>query len=421
MSSDRPTTLFFSVGEPSGDVHGANLIRELRRRKPELRCVGLGGPRMREAGCELQFELTTLAVMGLLKVLPLLYKFWTLYRETGRYLDREQVDAVVLIDFPGFNWWVAKAAKARGIPVYYYGAPQMWAWASWRIRKIKRLVDVALCKLPFEARWYQDRGMRAVYVGHPFYDEIAQQQVDESFIAGLQEGPPLVLLLPGSRDQEIQRNLQSLLRAAADTSEACPETRFALSCLHERHAEHCRQVISQQNLTGIQVYSGRTGDLMRVAAGCVACSGSVSLELMYNVVPTIIVYRISRITMLMTKLLVKVRYITLVNLLWTSRIEKDSRQIFDPDAPGAEQIPFPEYVTIDNSGSKCARHLIHWLQTPEALASQRQKISDLKDRVAELGASGRGAQIILDLISETRQQGTTHSTSVETSNLNSAA
>ena len=421
MSSGRTTTLFFSVGEPSGDIHGANLIEELRQREPQIRCVGLGGPRMREAGCELQFELTTLAVMGLLKVLPLLYKFWTLYRETGRYFDQEKVDAVVLIDFPGFNWWVAKAARARGIPVYYYGAPQMWAWASWRIRKIKRLVDVALCKLPFEARWYQDRGMRAVYVGHPFYDEIAQQQVDENFVAELKDGPPLILLLPGSRDQEVQRNLQTLLQAAADTAESCPETRFALSCLHPRHADQCREMIRQQNLPRIEVYSGRTGDLMRVATGCVACSGSVSLELMYNVVPTVIVYRISRITLLMTKLLVKVRYITLVNLLWTSRIEKDSRQIFDPDAEGSEPVPFPEYVTTDNSGPRCARHLIRWLRHPEALENQRQKIRDLKERVAELGASGRGAEIILDLISESKGREKVTPSNTGSSNISSAA
>ena len=153
MNPELPKVIFFSVGEPSGDVHGGNLIRELRLRRPETRCVGLGGPRMREAGCELQFELTTLAVMGLLKVLPLIHKFWSIYRDVGRYLDREHVDAVVLIDFPGFNWWVAKSAKARGIPVYYYGAPQMWAWAPWRIKKMKRLVDVALCKLPFETKW----------------------------------------------------------------------------------------------------------------------------------------------------------------------------------------------------------------------------------------------------------------------------
>lgn len=421
MSSGRPTTIFFSVGEPSGDVHGANLIEELRQREPQIRCVGLGGPRMREAGCELHFELTKLAVMGLLKVLPLLYKFWTLYRDTGKYLDREEIDAVVLIDFPGFNWWVAKAAKARGIPVYYYGAPQMWAWASWRIRKIKRLVDVALCKLPFEAQWYQDRGMRAVYVGHPFYDEIAQQQVDETFVTQFKAGLPLILLLPGSRDQEVQRNLQTLLRAASDTAESCPETRFVLSCLHPRHADQCREIIRQQNLPKIEVYSGRTGDLMRSATGCVACSGSVSLELMYNVVPTVIVYRISRITMLMTKLLVKVRYITLVNLLWTSRIEKDSREIFDPDAKGSEPVPFPEYVTIDNSGSKCARHLIRWLRNPEALENQRQTIRDLKERVAELGASARGAQIILDLISESNSRFKAAPFATESSNVNSAA
>ena len=410
MNPELPKVIFFSVGEPSGDVHGGNLIRELRLRRPETRCVGLGGPRMREAGCELQFELTTLAVMGLLKVLPLIHKFWSIYRDVGRYLDREHVDAVVLIDFPGFNWWVAKAAKARGIPVYYYGAPQMWAWAPWRIKKMKRLVDVALCKLPFETKWYLRRGMPAVYVGHPFYDEIAQQEIDEQFISEYdisERGPiseqdsgrPLVLLLPGSRDQEINRNLNTLLKTASETSEKCPHARFAISCLHDRHAERCREIVAQQGLSQIEVFAGRTGDLMRIATSCVACSGSVSLELMYNTIPTIVVYRISRLVMWLTRLLVNVRYITLVNLLWTDRIEKDSSRVFDPDAEGSEPVPFPEYVTIENPGSRCAKRLTQWLNNPSQLQDKRRQLMALKSRVAELGASAKGAEIILELLS----------------------
>ena len=124
--------IFFSVGEPSGDLHGANLIRQLRRRQPQVECIGYGGPLMRDAGCKLNYELTELAVMGLVAVIASLHKFWRLLWDADRCFREERPDAVVLIDYPGFNWWVARAAKRHDIPVYYYGVPQMWAWAPWR-------------------------------------------------------------------------------------------------------------------------------------------------------------------------------------------------------------------------------------------------------------------------------------------------
>src|SRR5688500_2980528 len=145
--------LFFSVGEPSGDLHGANLIRDLKARRPDLECVGYGGPRMQAAGCHLHFDLTSLAVMWIGRVLLNLRTFFRLRDQAKAYFDRERPDAVVLIDFPGFNWHIAAAAKERGIPVFYYGVPQLWAWAPWRVKKMRRTVDHALCKLPFEETW----------------------------------------------------------------------------------------------------------------------------------------------------------------------------------------------------------------------------------------------------------------------------
>src|SRR5438874_29674 len=169
--------IFFSVGEPSGDLHGANLIRELQRRTA-LDAVGLGGPRMRDAGCDLMRDMSDLAVMGLGPVLAKLPQFFRLLAQIERHFDEQRPDAVVLIDYPGFNWHVARKAKERGIPVFYYGLPQLWAWASWRVSKVRRYVDHALCKLPFEEPWFNDRDCRATYVGHPYFDELSQQRLD---------------------------------------------------------------------------------------------------------------------------------------------------------------------------------------------------------------------------------------------------
>jgi len=149
-SPNKPLTIFFSVGEPSGDLHGANLIRQLRELCPNIEAVGYGGPKMAEAGCRLHADLTALAVMWFSRAIANLHKFWDLASRADRYFRHHRPDAVVLIDYPGFNWWIARRAKAHGIPVFYYSPPQIWAWARWRVKKMRRLVDHILCGLPFE-------------------------------------------------------------------------------------------------------------------------------------------------------------------------------------------------------------------------------------------------------------------------------
>ncbi len=144
--------IFFSVGEPSADLHGANLMRAIQVRRPGVEFVGYGGPLMAAAGCDLHCDLTALAVMWFLRVLLNLHKFLDLASRADRYFRHQRPDAVVLIDYPGFNWWIAKRAKAHGIPVFYYTPPQIWAWGSWRVKKMRRFVDHVLCSLPFEGR-----------------------------------------------------------------------------------------------------------------------------------------------------------------------------------------------------------------------------------------------------------------------------
>ena len=138
---------------------------------------------MAAAGCQLHADLTALAVMWFARVLVNLHKFWGLVSRADRYFRHHRPDAVVLIDYPGMNWWIARRAKVHGIPVYYYAPPQIWAWATWRVGKMRRLVDHALCSLPFEEAWLRQRGCKATYVGHPFFDEVRRRPLDEVFIS----------------------------------------------------------------------------------------------------------------------------------------------------------------------------------------------------------------------------------------------
>jgi len=394
--------IFVSAGEPSGDLHGSNLIRELRARRPDIEFVGFGGPKMAAAGCQLLFELTTLAIFGIVPALVNLFRFFKLLRLADRSLRDHRPDAVVMIDYPGFHWWLARRAKARGIPVFYYGTPQLWAWAPWRVRKMRRLVDHVLCKLPFEPAWYAERGCKATYVGHPYFDELTNRQLDAAFIAAQSSRSERVLLvLPGSRNQEVRLNLHDLLQAARRVQAAVPEIRVAIASYNEAQAETTRAVVAQLGISA-EVFVGRTPELMRVAACCLACSGSVSLELLYFRCPTVIVYHISRWILLVHRCLrtLRVKYITLVNLLATKDIRVTSSLLYDPDAEGAEPVPFPEYLTCTDKSAEMAAHVVHWLTNPQEYRRRVEQLEQLADRYAHPGASVAAAQYVLQALGD---------------------
>ncbi|MCO6459080.1 MAG: lipid-A-disaccharide synthase [Pirellulaceae bacterium] len=387
--------IFFSVGEPSGDLHGANLIRDLRERRPDLQAVGYGGPLMQAAGCDLHADLTELAVMWIGRVLSNLRTFRRLVLRAGQYMRRERPDAVVLIDYPGFNWWIARQARAEGIPVIYYGPPQMWAWAGWRVRKLRRLVDHVLCKLPFEAAWYAQRDCPAHYVGHPYFDQMQRQVLDAEFLRRLSDSPqPLVTILPGSRNQEVETQLPWFLRAARLVLDELPETRLAIASFNQRQAETARRLVAASGVPA-EVHVGRTPELIQAARCCMACSGSVSLELLHHEKPTVILYYVSRLFYRVVWNLITVKYVTLVNLLAVEEPFGRSRVPYDPDAEGAPDLPFPEYPTYEDKSRQLADHVCRWLSDPAAHAAKVSQLRALKQRYGQPGASRRAAEYIL--------------------------
>ena len=404
MASSRPLTIFFSAGEPSGDLHGANLIRQLRNRCDGLRAVGYGGPEMAQAGCSLHADLTTLAVMWFARVLLNLHEFWSLVSRADRYFRHHRPDAVVLIDYPGFNWWIARRAKAHGIPVFYYAPPQIWAWARWRVRKMRRLVDHVLCGLPFEQEWFRQQGCNATFVGHPFFDEVRRHEYDQRFLEehGRREGP-LVAILPGSRTQEVTNNLRWFLKAAARIRQQVPQVRFAVAAFKPQQAELARrEVAATQRVPGlpIEVFVGKTPELIRLADCCMAVSGSVSLELLYHTTPTVILYRISRTAYFVQGFFRKVKYITLVNLLSTEELFPRDLTPFDPAQEDADKVLFPEYLTCEDKSVRIAAHIVEWLVDRSKREGRVAELARLKAKVAAGGASGRAAEYILAVLAE---------------------
>jgi lipid-A-disaccharide synthase len=374
--------VFFSVGEPSGDQHAALLIRALRRASPTVRVTGLGGPRMEQSGCQLLFPLTTLAVMGIFAVIPSLWKFFSIYREACRYLSRHKPDLVVLVDFPGFNWWIASAAKKRGIPVVYYLPPQLWAWAPWRIRKVRKYVDLVLSGLPFEAEWYAQRGVPALYVGHPFFDEVADHPLDDAFLREwTSTEQPTIALLPGSRRHEVEGNWPLMLEVVRRVHQLHPRAQFLVANYLDRHRLWCQMELQPADQAlPLSFFVGRTPEIIELADCALMVSGSVSLEMLARGTPATVLYRTNWLTYLIGKSLVTIKHMSLPNLI-------------------AGRVLMPEHLSVGNPETAIqgmTHDLQRWLSEPESLEAARRELLLLKQRLFSTGATERVAQILLD-------------------------
>jgi len=395
----KPLRIFFSAGEPSGDLHGANLIRQLRACCGQFEAVGYGGPRMQQAGCRLHHDMTALAVMWLGRALLHVLTFARLFMLADRYFRRSRPDALVLIDYPGFNWWLARRAKAHGIPVIYYLPPQLWAWAPWRVHKMRRLADHVLCGLPFEEAWFREHGCNAMFVGHPFFDEVRQHPYDEAFVAERQSQPgPLVTILPGSRTQEVEANFPWLRKAAEQVVAQVPDVRFAVAAFQPEQAEWVRRQLADSGLP-VEVYVERTPELIRAAACCMAVSGSVCLELLYHTKPSTILYHISPLAYFVQGLFRKVKYITLVNLLTTDELHPADLSPFHPSQPDAAKVLFPEYLTCEDKSGQIAAHVVEWLSDAARRDAVVGELERLKAEISHGGASAHAADYILAALS----------------------
>jgi lipid-A-disaccharide synthase len=388
--------VFLSAGEPSGDHHAALLVESLRARRPDVECVGLGGPCMEAAGCRLVADLTRLAVMWFLRVILNIHRFVDLARRAERSFLDARPDVVVLIDFPGFHWWLAWRAKRHGIPVVFYCPPQIWAWASWRIGKMRRLVDHVLSALPFEHDWFLAQGMRSTLVGHPFFDELdcgprRGERVDSP--------RPLVLLLPGSRSQEIEGNFASMIRSAVAVQERVPDARFVVGALNERYARMIRDTIAaERQPVEIEVEVGRTRELISQADVALAVSGSVSLELLAARVPTVIVYRVSGLAYVVQSWYRRVKFITLVNLLAAAEPIGRVQGVVRPPVgvpPADPDAVYPEYLAVADPADRAAGHLVEWLTEPASRRAIVARLDELAADVAHGGSAGRAAAAVL--------------------------
>ena len=370
-------TIMLAAGEASGDLHGATLCRGLTGLAPGCHLVGMGGRGMAAAGMEVLVDVTASAVVGGTEALSRVPR---LYRALGRLraaLEGPARPAVlVLIDFPEFNLRLARAARRAGVPVVYFIPPQVWAWRGGRVRTIRRLVSLVLAVFPFEPPLYRAAGVPVAFVGHPLLDTLAG--VPERPAARRELGLPadarVVGLLPGSRREEVERMLPVMREAAARVGAARPDVRFVLALAPTVAAARVARHLDGAG--GVVPVTGRTHAVMRAADLLLVTSGTATLEGALLGTPMVVCYRVSRPTALMVSLLVRVPWMSLVNLTLGRAV-------------------VPELYQASATGERLAAEALRLLDTPGALAGQRGAFRELAGRLGEPGVGLRAARLVL--------------------------
>lgn len=305
---------YLVAGEASGDLHGANLMKALKDQDPEAEFRYFGGDKMKAEGGTLAKHYAEMAFMGFTEVLLNLRTIFRNLKTCKEDILAYSPDVLILIDFPGFNLKIAGFGREQGIKVCYYISPKVWAWNQKRVLKIKKVVDKMFCILPFEVEFYKGWGMEVDYVGNPLLDEKASFISDPDFRAQHQLNENhIIALLPGSRKQEIER----LLPAMLSVTEQFPDQQFVVAAAPGFPVVYYQQFIGAKN---VKLVFGKTYDLLNVATAAVVASGTATLETALFHVPQVVVYKGGTISIAIARMLVKIRFISLVNLIMDRKV-----------------------------------------------------------------------------------------------------
>ena len=373
-----PPELLVVAGEASGDLHGARLISELRRRVPDLAAFGLGGDEMRAAGFEAVAHSSEISVVGLTEALRVLPRAREVFAGLLREVDRRHPALAVLIDSPEFNLRLARELKRRGVEVAYYVSPQVWAWRRGRIKTIGRLVDRMLVFFPFEVDLYRGHGIDVVHVGHPLVDEVPvlPQAWDHGETAA---GPYRVALLPGSRVSEIEALLPTLLAAVGRLAARLPiEVRVikAPTISQDLLEEHVESAGLPVRIVAEDRFAVIADSHLALCA-----SGTATLEVGLLGTPMVMVYRLASWTYVLAKLMVRLPDVSLVNLVLGRRI-------------------VPELIQGDANPQRIAEESARLLTDAAARNAMRAALAELRGRLGERGASGRAAAEVAAMLAE---------------------
>jgi len=377
--------IFISAGETSGDMHGSNLMCEIHKKNPSIEFYGLGRNKMAEAGLQCIRDMSSHSVMWLqsLKKIPGL---WEVFKDCYRFFDEEKPELLILIDYVGFNLYLAKAAKKRNIPVMYYISPQLWAHGSWRIKKIKKFVDKMVVIYPFEETFYTNGGVSAKYVGHPLFDELNAKDIDTNLIEKIKGGEQktVISLLPGSRKQEIRTLLPILLETATAIHEKIPSVKFLLSCSNKRNLELIEGITKRFASTNnkrlsIEIVTEKISEVIKSSSLCICNSGTVTLEIANYQIPMVACYRVSLFAYFASKPHINTPYICLVNAI-------------------AEREVVPEKTMYRDDYKWLASHATELLLNEEKREACIDGLKEVTSLIGSPGASAKAADEALSMI-----------------------
>jgi len=372
------------TGEASGDLHGANLVRALRELDNDLCFYGMGGPELEKNGVRILFPAEKVSVVGIFEVFSHLFDILQAQRVLRRELRVNPPDLLVLIDLPDFNLLLAKVAKKLGIPVFYYIAPQVWAWRTSRVKNIAQRVDKLGVILPFEEQFFREKGIESEYVGHPLLDSVQCTSTREDFCENynITPGSFLVGLLPGSRKREILSLLPDFLEAARTLSQSLNKPLVFLLPLAPTLSEsdlHVAKLAEYQKDLNILIVREQRYDMMRACDAVVAASGTVTLELAILQRLMVVTYRLSPLTYRIARRLVTLPYFSLVNLIGGRGIVTELLQ---------EEVT-PKRISAE----------LQKLLTDDAVRnSMTAGLAEVREKLGNAGASQKAAAVVYQML-----------------------
>jgi lipid-A-disaccharide synthase len=366
------------AGEASGDIHGARLVKAMKALRPGLAFFGIGGRVLRQAGVRITVDNAQLAVVGISEALSKLKILLKALRAAKGDLKRIRPDLLIVIDFPDFNLRVATMARKLGIPVMYYISPQIWAWRTGRVRKIKAVVDHMVVIFPFEVAFYESRQVPVTFVGHPLLDGMTPRASGPAK-EGPRETGVLIGLLPGSRNEEVRRLLPTMVEVADVLSQHIPGARFVIPVASSVDRALVETMV-EGRVTRFFILSDGLGDVLHEATLVITASGTVTLEAAIAGTPMIIVYKVSHFSYWLAKRLVRVEHIGLANLVAGKRV-------------------VPELIQHQASTDQIALEALKLLKDEARLAEMRRQLGRVAQQLGAPGASQRAAQVAIDLLS----------------------
>ena len=376
-------TILIVTGEASGDLHGAELARALLLQQPDLRILGMGAEKMKGAGVELVFDNRQLGVMGLVEVFQRWRSVLRAFEAVKEVLMNRGVDLVVLIDSPDFNLRVAKLAKRMAIPTVYYIGPKVWAWRAGRLKTIKKWVDRMLVIFPFEEPLYREAGVPCEFVGHPLLDEIPptlnRGELRRRY--EISDDAVVVALLPGSRRMEIDRLLDRMTEAFRRIRTGLPSVIGIVPVAPSLSMSEIRRKLFGR-ADGLRLVSGDAPQVLACADFAVVASGTATLEAAVVGTPMVIVYKVAPLTMLLARLLVKIRSAGLVNIL-------------------AGRVVTPELLQSNATPERIAEVVLDHLRDPAKMKEQRKSLEEVRQKLGLPGAAHRAAASILKILFQT--------------------